>query len=89
MFVITVIIVDIIHFQVDKDQFDKILDMIESGKKEGARLQCGGERHGDKGYFVKPTVFSDVTDEMRIAREEVITYIPQYQRLTFSKFLLL
>lgn len=45
--------------------------MIESGKKEGAKLECGGARHGDKGYFVQPTVFSDVKDDMRIAKEEV------------------
>ena len=57
--------------QIDKRQFDKILGLIESGNKEGAKLECGGERFGDKGFFVKPTVFSDVTDEMTIAKEEV------------------
>ena len=51
---------------------NKILEMIESGKKEGAKLECGGARHGDKGYFVQSTVFSNVTDDMRIAKEEVI-----------------
>lgn len=45
--------------------------MIESGKKEGATLQCGGARVGDEGYFVQPTVFSDVKDDMKIAKEEV------------------
>jgi len=45
--------------------------LIESGKKEGAKLECGGERHGNKGFFIKPTVFSNVKDNMRIAREEV------------------
>jgi len=57
---------------VDKEQFDKILDLIESGKKEGAKLECGGGRHGDKGYFIQPTVFSDVKDDMRIAKDEVL-----------------
>ena len=57
--------------QIDEVQFKKILDYIDSGKKEGAKLQCGGERVGDKGYFIKPTVFSDVTDDMKIAKEEV------------------
>ncbi|XP_046542736.1 aldehyde dehydrogenase, mitochondrial-like [Haliotis rubra] len=57
--------------QLDDAQFKKILDMIKSGKDEGAKLQYGGERWGDKGYFIKPTVFSDVTDSMRIAREEI------------------
>ena len=56
----------------DEEQFNKILDLIESGKKEGAKLECGGGRHGDKGYFIQPTVFSDVKDDMRIAKEEVI-----------------
>jgi len=56
---------------VDKEQFDKILDLIESGRKEGAKLECGGARHGQKGYFIQPTVFSDVKDDMRIAKEEV------------------
>ena len=50
---------------------NKILELIESGKKEGAKLECGGKRKGDKGYFIEPTVFSDVKDNMRIAREEV------------------
>jgi hypothetical protein len=40
-------------------------------KKEGAKLHCGGERARDKGYFIKPTIFSDVKDEMKIVREEV------------------
>ena len=57
----------------DKEQFDKILELIESGKKEGAKLECCGGRHGDKGYFIQPTVFSDVKDDMRIAKEEVLT----------------
>ena len=55
----------------DEEQFKKVLRYIESGKAEGAKLQCGGERFGDRGYFVKPTVFSDVNDDMKIAREEV------------------
>ena len=49
----------------------KILAYIEKGKAEGAKLECGGERIGDKGYFIQPTVFSNVTDDMVIAREEV------------------
>lgn len=57
--------------QVDKDQFEKVLKYIDSGKKEGARLMTGGERHGEKGYFIMPTVFADVKDSMKIAREEI------------------
>ena len=41
------------------------------GKEEGARLITGGARKGDKGYFVEPTIFADVEDDMTIAREEI------------------
>jgi len=68
--------------QVDKGQFDKILELIESGKKDGAALKCGGGRHGDKGYFIQPTVFADVTDGMRIAKEEI--FGPVMQIMKFS-----
>ncbi|MDQ2711887.1 MAG: aldehyde dehydrogenase family protein [Acidobacteriota bacterium] len=57
--------------QVDNDQFNKVLSYVESGKQEGAKLMCGGERVGDRGYFVAPTVFADVQDEMKIAQEEI------------------
>ena len=43
---------------VDKAQFEKVLEMIDSGKSQGANLQCGGSKAMEKGYFVKPTVFS-------------------------------
>ena len=61
--------------QISGRQLDRILDYIECGKTEGARLLCGGERdtEGDKakGFFVKPTVFADVKPEGKIAREEI------------------
>ena len=57
--------------QVDNEQFNKVLSYIEAGQKEGAKMLCGGERVGDKGYFVAPTVFADVKDEMKIAQEEI------------------
>lgn len=57
--------------QIDKDALEKILRLVESGKKEGAKLETGGKRVGNEGYFVEPTVFSNVTDEMTIAKEEV------------------
>lgn len=57
--------------QVDEAQFDKILQYVEYGKKDGARLLTGGKRVGSKGYFVEPTLFDNVTDDMRIAREEI------------------
>ena len=58
----------------DEDQFKKILSLIEVGKKEGATLLSGGERYGNRGYFIQPTVFGDVKDDMRIAKEEVYSY---------------
>jgi len=60
--------------QVTKAQFDRILGYIESGKSEGATLALGGEAYKDlngKGFFVQPTIFTDVKDEMKIYREEI------------------
>ncbi|MEE8170978.1 MAG: aldehyde dehydrogenase family protein, partial [Phycisphaerae bacterium] len=57
--------------QVDKDQFDKVMGYIESGKQQGARMTTGGGRAGDKGFFIEPTVFCDVKDDMKIAQEEI------------------
>ncbi|XP_070822753.1 retinaldehyde dehydrogenase 3 [Chaetodon trifascialis] len=57
--------------QIDQQQFDKIMDLIDSGKKEGARLECGGAAVGEKGLFIQPTIFSGVKDHMRIAKEEI------------------
>lgn len=64
-------------FQVDEEQFKKILELIDSGKEQGAKLMCGGKRKGDKGYFIEPTVFADVKDEMRIAKEEIFGPVQQ------------
>lgn len=60
--------------QIDRRQFDKIIDLIESGKKEGARLEFGGAAVGDKSLYIQPTIFSGVKDHMRIAKEEVTTF---------------
>src|ERR1043165_498927 len=60
---------------VDEGQFNTVLEYLNIGREDGATLVCGGERatgNGlDKGYFVKPTVFDNVTPDMRIAREEI------------------
>ncbi|KAM6184266.1 aldehyde dehydrogenase 1A1-like [Erethizon dorsatum] len=66
--------------QIDKEQYNKILDLIESGKKQGAKLECGGGPWGNKGYFIQPTVFSNVTDEMRIAKEEIFGPVQQIMK---------
>mmetsp|Transcript_13686 Transcript_13686/g.28769 ORF Transcript_13686/g.28769 Transcript_13686/m.28769 type:complete len:496 (+) Transcript_13686:125-1612(+) len=57
--------------QVDKIQFLKVLGYIEKGIEEGATLRLGGHRHGNKGYFIEPTIFTDVEDDMVIAKEEI------------------
>jgi len=66
--------------QVDKIQFDKVLGYIESGKAEGAKVVLGGGRQGDKGYFVQPTVFTEVKDEMKIAQEEIFGPVMQLMK---------
>ncbi|PNY28939.1 Aldehyde dehydrogenase [Tolypocladium capitatum] len=57
--------------QVSQLQFDRIMSYVESGKKEGAIVEIGGERHGDKGYFIQPTIFSNVRSDMKIMQEEI------------------
>ena len=57
--------------QVDSDQFHKIMSYIDKGKTEGAQCLTGGSRFGDKGYFIEPTVFANVTDNMSIAKDEI------------------
>jgi len=65
---------------VSREQFNKVLEYIDVGKQEGANLAFGGNRLGERGFFVSPTVFADVSNEMRIAQEEifgpVVTVIP-------------
>ncbi|KAG2606062.1 hypothetical protein PVAP13_4NG161900 [Panicum virgatum] len=57
--------------QIDDEQFNKILRYIRSGVDSGATLVTGGDRLGDKGFYIQPTIFSDVQDGMKIAQEEI------------------
>ncbi len=57
--------------QVSQEQFDRVMGYIEAGREDGAQMLLGGNRVGDRGYFIAPTVFADVRDEMTIAREEI------------------
>ncbi|KAI0298762.1 aldehyde dehydrogenase [Multifurca ochricompacta] len=57
--------------QVSQNQFDRIMEHIEAGKKEGATVHLGGERFGTLGYWIQPTIFTNVRPEMRIVREEI------------------
>jgi betaine-aldehyde dehydrogenase len=60
---------------VSKVQYERVLGYIEAGKQDGARLLSGGKRPSDpylaKGFYVEPTVFADVTMDMRVAKEEI------------------
>jgi betaine-aldehyde dehydrogenase len=71
---------------VSKQQLDKVLFYMQVGRDEGARLVCGGSaaqvESFPHGFFVQPTVFADVTDDMRIAREEI--FGPVLSVLDFS-----
>ncbi|MGC4378027.1 aldehyde dehydrogenase family protein [Fictibacillus sp. Mic-4] len=56
---------------VSEEQHNRVLSYIEKGKDEGAELLTGGSVPFEKGYFVEPTIFADVNDEMTIAKEEI------------------
>ena len=61
--------------QINKGQMEKILSYVEIGKDEGAKVLCGGEQITDgdlnDGAFLRPTLLGDVTNDMRVAREEI------------------
>uniref|UniRef100_A0A2N9FXP5 Aldehyde dehydrogenase 1 n=1 Tax=Fagus sylvatica TaxID=28930 RepID=A0A2N9FXP5_FAGSY len=57
--------------QVNKRQFEKILTYIEHGKREGATLLTGGKPLGGKGYYIEPTIFAEVKEDMLIAKDEI------------------
>jgi aldehyde dehydrogenase (NAD+) len=69
--------------QVSQEQFDRVMGYIDAGKKDGAKMLAGGSRVGERGYFIQPTVFCDVQDEMKIAKEEI--FGPVMSILKFSK----
>ena len=71
--------------QVDKEQYDKILWYIKSGKEQGATLLTGGGGSDGKGYFVQPTLFGDVKDEMKICQEEIFGPVMAIQKFTSLK----
>lgn len=57
--------------QISQTQFDRVMGFIDSGKREGAKVVIGGERHGQEGYFIKPTVFTNVHPKMSIMQDEI------------------
>ncbi|KAL4907184.1 aldehyde dehydrogenase [Aspergillus multicolor] len=66
--------------QVSKLQFDRIMEYINHGKQAGATVAVGGDRHGEEGYFIQPTVFTDVTPDMKIAKEEIFGPVVTVQK---------
>jgi aldehyde dehydrogenase (NAD+) len=56
---------------VNESQFDTVMGYIQTGKDEGAQILTGGNRFGDKGYFIEPTVFVNATNDMKISQEEI------------------
>lgn len=65
----------------NRSQYDTIMKYIDAGRKEGAEVLTGGVACGDKGYFVRPTVFVNVTEDMTIVQEEIFGPV-----VTISKF---
>ncbi|ANB13465.1 aldehyde dehydrogenase (NADP(+)) ALD4 [Sugiyamaella lignohabitans] len=67
--------------QTSRIQLDRILQYIEEGKKEGAKLLTGGKRIDRKGYYIEPTIFTDVNENMKIVKEEIFGPV-----VTLTKF---
>lgn len=67
--------------KINKEQLNKILGIIDNGKKQGASLVIG-----NKGYFVQPTMFTDVKDDMKIAKEEVTIEFKMLWNFVLSLF---
>ncbi|KAN0082987.1 Aldehyde dehydrogenase domain containing protein [Tylopilus felleus] len=57
--------------QVSETQFNRIMSYIQSGKDAGATVEVGGERHGSEGYFIRPTIFTNTSPDMKIVQEEI------------------
>ena len=68
--------------QIDEKQFNKIMQFIDKGQEEGATLLTGGKRVGKRGFFIEPTIFSSVEDNMKIATDEI--FGPVLSVLTFD-----
>jgi aldehyde dehydrogenase (NAD+) len=69
--------------QVSQEQMEKVLHYVDLGARQGARLVAGGHRLGNRGFFVEPTIFDHVTDDMAIARDEI--FGPVVSVLPFQK----
>uniref|UniRef100_A0A0D9YXS4 Aldehyde dehydrogenase domain-containing protein n=1 Tax=Oryza glumipatula TaxID=40148 RepID=A0A0D9YXS4_9ORYZ len=70
--------------QIDGEQFKKILQYVKSGVDSGATLVAGGDRAGSRGFYIQPTVFADVEDEMKIAQEEIFGPVQSILKFRFA-----
>lgn len=68
---------------IDELSMRRFLDLVDLAKKDGAKVVFGGKRHGDKGYFVEPTILTDVTDDMKITHEKI--FGPMKMIIKFKK----
>lgn len=68
--------------QVSQVQFDRIMGYIDEGKKAGATVITGGARHGEKGYYIQPTIFADVREDMKIVKEEIFGPVCTVQKFS-------
>lgn len=68
--------------QISQLQFDRIMGHIDDGKRAGARLVAGGERLGSQGYYIQPTIFSDVKEDMSIVKEEIFGPVCTVQKFS-------
>lgn len=71
--------------QVSQTQFERIMGYIKSGKDEGATIHVGGERHGDQGYFIQPTIFTECKPTMKIVQEEIFGPVAAVIKFTTEK----
>ncbi|KAJ5096881.1 hypothetical protein N7456_007602 [Penicillium angulare] len=67
--------------QVSQLQYDRIMGYIEEGKRAGAKVVTGGDRQGSEGYYIKPTIFADVNDDMSIVKEEIFGPVCTVQKV--------
>ncbi|KAL2801077.1 hypothetical protein BJX66DRAFT_346033 [Aspergillus keveii] len=70
--------------QISQLQFDRIMGYIKSGREQGATVEVGGQRHGEEGsgFFIQPTIFSNVTPGMKIMQEEIFGPVCAVQRFS-------
>ncbi|KAF5371271.1 hypothetical protein D9758_004301 [Tetrapyrgos nigripes] len=57
--------------QISETQFKRVMSYISSGKSDGANVVVGGEQHGSEGFFIKPTLFTECTQDMKFVKEEI------------------